>query len=703
MKLPERWQIVFTLKAFVAAVLALYISFALGLQRPYWAMTTVYVVAQPFAGAIRSKGAYRICGTLCGAAAGITLASIFGADQVLMMAGLVAWFLFCGYFALSTRQPNFYFFLLAGMTALLIGWPDSSLSSGPIFDNAIARTEEIALGIACAVAVDSIFFPRRIWPVVQGAIRKWGEDARAWSLDVLRGKTGRSAADRARLAADAAAISAMTVHLDYEAQDNPQRARWVRVLQQRMLILLPLLSSVEDRLEELTRDGAAFPAELRSLMDDLADWVEGQFPKGQAAGFLARIEAMDMRTVPGSDWHRILLISLAARLTEFVTLWEDCLALRAQVDAPRDRVPARLLQMERESATAPHLDRLMVFWAIGSTMLAFLISATFWYFSGWSGGATMAMISLLLSLFFGAFDNPVPILRRLVWVMLAAVSFDTFYLFVVLPQVHSFPTLILVLAPALLVLGLLASQPATFMIALFPIAFLSLQDTAYTAFAPFLEGMVGLFLGVCVILAVNSVVKAVGAQISIGRIRQAGWRDLEAIATAGPRRGAGPDSAMDEASARFTARMLDRLGLIAPRLAVLDLAGRAAVEALAETRLGLGLIALQRARRGLDRGTDAGMGRLMDGIARHFREQRRHWTRGVASDAPDDLLAQIDDLLGRVAFDRALPDRRAIVLSLAGIRRALYPGASTFAGVPRRPADPGVPGAIDGKPSVAAR
>ncbi len=41
---------VFSLKTFVAAMLALYIAFRLDLSQPSWSVTTVYIVSQPFAG-----------------------------------------------------------------------------------------------------------------------------------------------------------------------------------------------------------------------------------------------------------------------------------------------------------------------------------------------------------------------------------------------------------------------------------------------------------------------------------------------------------------------------------------------------------------------------------------------------------------------------------------------------------------------------
>ena len=49
-------------------MLALYLSYSMGLPRPFWAMTTAYIVSQPWSGAVRSKALYRLVGTFVGSA-----------------------------------------------------------------------------------------------------------------------------------------------------------------------------------------------------------------------------------------------------------------------------------------------------------------------------------------------------------------------------------------------------------------------------------------------------------------------------------------------------------------------------------------------------------------------------------------------------------------------------------------------------------
>ena len=63
------FELLFSLKTFTAAMLALYLSMVLGLDNPTWAMMCVYIIAQPFSGMALAKGVSRLLGTLFGACA----------------------------------------------------------------------------------------------------------------------------------------------------------------------------------------------------------------------------------------------------------------------------------------------------------------------------------------------------------------------------------------------------------------------------------------------------------------------------------------------------------------------------------------------------------------------------------------------------------------------------------------------------------
>src|SRR5260370_41799357 len=63
---PILSAVIFSGKTFAAALLALFISFWLGLDEPYWALLTVFVVAQPDSGLVLAKRFYRLLGTAAG-------------------------------------------------------------------------------------------------------------------------------------------------------------------------------------------------------------------------------------------------------------------------------------------------------------------------------------------------------------------------------------------------------------------------------------------------------------------------------------------------------------------------------------------------------------------------------------------------------------------------------------------------------------
>jgi uncharacterized membrane protein YccC len=157
MTLPGLRDGVFSAKTFAAAMLALWIALRIGLDRPYWAMATAYIVAQPLTGAMRSKAAYRFYGTVLGAVVVLVLIPNLVNAPELLIAALSVSIAGCIYFAVLDRTLRSYVFLLAGYSVALIGFP---LVDQPdtVWDVVLARVEEITLGIACTTVIGSVVF-----------------------------------------------------------------------------------------------------------------------------------------------------------------------------------------------------------------------------------------------------------------------------------------------------------------------------------------------------------------------------------------------------------------------------------------------------------------------------------------------------------------------------------------------------------------
>jgi uncharacterized membrane protein YccC len=155
--------LIFCLKTLAAALLALFISFWLALDEPYWAVMTVFVVGQPDSGLVLAKGFYRLCGTAVGIL--VTTALVFGLAQYgeLFIAALAAWIGVCSFAARGRRGFASYSFQLAGYTAAIVGLP-AALNTDGAYTLIVARSTEITLGIACMGLVSRLILPQELAP-----------------------------------------------------------------------------------------------------------------------------------------------------------------------------------------------------------------------------------------------------------------------------------------------------------------------------------------------------------------------------------------------------------------------------------------------------------------------------------------------------------------------------------------------------------
>ena len=113
----------FSAKCFAAAMISYYVSLRIGFSQPVWAVTTVYLVSQPLAGAVVSKSLYRLLGTILGGAAAVIFLPAFVGEPLALSFVLALWLGLCVYIAQLDRTPRSYIFLLAGYTASVIGFP----------------------------------------------------------------------------------------------------------------------------------------------------------------------------------------------------------------------------------------------------------------------------------------------------------------------------------------------------------------------------------------------------------------------------------------------------------------------------------------------------------------------------------------------------------------------------------------------------
>jgi uncharacterized membrane protein YccC len=177
-------------KTVAAALLALGIAMLLELQQPRTAMTTVFVLMQPFSGMVLAKSFYRIIGTAVGTFAALVLGAIFVQQPELYMLGLTCWVGACIAAAVRYRHFRWYGFVLAGYTAALIGIPTVT-EPNHLFLAALTRAAEVAVGIVCSSAVSALIVPQRSSLALQRALRDRYVDFTAFAARVLGDKVER--------------------------------------------------------------------------------------------------------------------------------------------------------------------------------------------------------------------------------------------------------------------------------------------------------------------------------------------------------------------------------------------------------------------------------------------------------------------------------------------------------------------------------
>lgn len=663
---PNRREILYSFKCFGAAMLALYVAFRIGLPRPFWAMMTAYVVANPLSGLVRSKALYRFAGTLLGSGVTVLLVPQLGNSPELLSLALACWVGACLYLSLLDRTPRSYVFMLAGYTAGLIAFPVVADPS-TVFEVALARVEEISLGIACATLVHSLVFPQSVGPVLLGRVDHAINDAQRWIREALTAAPEKSGKPdthaRWSLAGDITELRVMSTHLPFDTSHLRWMSGSMQALHDQLALMVPLLSAIEDRLDTLRQlDPASMNSDWHALLADIALWCDAQSPSPDTP---ARLRAEIKRLTPAlgrdADWSTLLQLNLATRLQALINAAETCLVLRRQTDAVlQGRGPIPSMRQASRAAGALHLDHGLALRSAFAAFIAILVCCAFWIFTGWPAGAGAPTMAAVFCCFFATQDDPVPGIRTFLNFTMLSIPISAFYLLVVIPSVHDFALLMLASAPIFLVLGVFAGRPATglqAMAVLFGVAgMMGLQDTGSADMLSFSNGMLAQLTGLGAAVFFTRLLRSVSTRWVAHRLLRAGRNELVSMST----------SRRPPALTDVSARMLDRIALLTPRLVTAgpehDTSGN---DALVDLRIGLGVAQLRALQSGLEQ-AGLPLQPLLQQLAQHYRQP--------AGAPATGLLDAIDTLMRSLCAAR-LADASA---ALTGIRRNLFPAAPPY-------------------------
>ncbi len=683
-KIPTRDEFIFSFKCFVAAMMALYLAFRIGLPRPFWAPLTAYVVSQPIAGAVRSKALYRVTGTVIGALAIVILIPTFVNYTGMFALVMGGWFGFCLFMSLMDRTPRSYAFLLGGYTVGFVAMPAladmSTFNISSIFDVAVARAEEIILGVLCSTIVHCLFLPKGIGDVILQRLDQVLNDGQQWVKNILTNKQGEknSEFDLNKLALVITELRIMSTHLPYDTSNVRWTTNIVRAMQDRFSVLVPILSAVEDRLQVLYKSNSGkLPEKWQELLDDIAVWIargaENNVPEN-AIHLRRRIDRL-MPAINGeSHWEDMLLANLASELYRLVDACENCFDLRRKVNIGlKGEMPPTEMRETKVSTMTLYVDRRLALSSAFATAMSMIVSCLFWAASGWQTGFAAPMMAGMYCMFFSTFDNPVPILKTQFYCTLLSSPVSGIYLLWLLPSAHSFEMLILLMAPFMIWFGTYLTKPATalkvipFMFTV--LATLTMFDLGSANMTSYINSQISQAIGVGSAALFMAIFRTASVDSLIRRLVNSIWDDISKLGRA----------VNAPSVVAVTVKMVDSISLLAPRLALATKNGGtknpgfiAATNILPDLRIGLNITRLLRTQTKLER-HNMTVRPVLERLADYYRHGKK-----PENTAAETLLEEIDRTLYRIANAGFHLQYNHAIAALAGIRRDLFPDAMPY-------------------------
>ncbi|MFT9099807.1 MAG: FUSC family protein [Zymomonas mobilis subsp. pomaceae] len=663
-------QAAFALNCYIAAMLGLYVSMRIGLERPFWAMTTVYVVSHPLTGAIRSKSFYRVIGSFLGATFVLAIVPKFDNAPLFLCMILALWVSFCIFVVMLDRSPRSYIFFLGIVTASVIGFLSVETPIN-IFYIASLRVQEICFGVVSAGFVHSVLFPHSVTNLLAKQLDQILKDCERWANHALAGDmTDIDEADRQHLTVDLTNVHFLGTHIPYDTSGLRPTRMALAAVQDQIILLMPVIAAMEDRTREID-DAGGMSSEITAYVESVRQWVIAPpaDDAAEASRLIARGNVLGEKLTV-ENWRELLELNMIGRLRHLIEALQSTRLLVEAVSHPDEHPPAMIAALSSaHRVRSMHRDYGMAALTAFTLFSIVMMISCFWIGTSWPNGATgclMAVMSFGLSAQGG---DPIKTQTNYLIGAFIGVVLAGFYLFAVMTQIHEFELVMLTLFPVLFVTGYLtADQKYLPTVRPFIVVFnLTMAiHPAYSAdFELYFNNGLAIVAGVGGSLIGIKVMRVIGADMMIRRLLQSGWRDLASTL----RRPGTPDIV------DWSSRMLDRIGLMAPRISAIspDQTG-IRDDGIRDLRIGICMLRLRQLATRVDETVRHQITTLAQAIAGYY-DELSHSPNMESSEA---ILTDIDKVIDSFVDLHNSIDRREGLTALVSLRRNMFPEAPGF-------------------------
>ncbi len=674
MKWLTKSSLLFAVKTCIAAFLALYIALKLNLDKPAWAMVSVYVISQLYAASTLSKALYRFIGTVLGGLFIFIIYPLTVQQPILFCLSVSIWVSFCLFLSLHDRSPKSYVFMLAGYSAAILGFADVTTPLSITY-TVISRIEEITVAIICSSLIHMLVFPVRMRNLLESTVNTWYVSARNLCNELLTAESKEHTPERDQILVQMAnyplSVETLITQLVYEGDSARKSIRLVGAQYQQLSYMLPTLTAIEKRLSLLAEQGITFPDYVAESLRHFLLWLNSVKEEGDTQWIQEEIGATQERIKTHysngeiSAEESLLLTGLMERLLNFIRLSESYFSVKERVKSME-----QTKKRDKEKLRKGQVDRGMILLSCFTAFLTTMLGCLFWIGTGWKDGSTAPMMGAVMCSIFASLDSPVGSMKVFLKGVIVATVLSIMYVGILIPTTVTFESLIIVLEPGLIALGLLIANSSTSFIGMIIATqipgFIGMTHDLKPELLTIINAAISTVVGVLIAVVVTAALRNKRPSWTARRVLRRGVKELLQFTS---------EIKLNASSLlsrqQYVASMIDKINIILPRNKVDPIHGVAlGGNLITEIWLGVNCYDFCTRHYQLLKDNQLDSDEIMAEITRYFKQRLRN----IYIEPPQSLLDELDKLLLRTEL-LCHSDMKlfAPLLYLFNIRMALYP------------------------------
>ncbi len=669
LKWPTKDELLFAFRCVCAAALAMYVALATGQPRPYWAPMAPTILSLPVAaGSITVRSLSRFLGTLLGVvAASVFIISFINYTWLLCILTGV-WISLCIYISMLKRTTSAYTFTVAGWTVPVIMASIIAdlkfINIQYIMDTAWSRGIETGIGFLSAVLCHSLIFPSKIGPRVVSQLDDVRKSLRQWACDILTGKA-RDTKNNVSAVTLLSSLKILTANLPFDVTNERWAINGIRMLQDRLTTMIPVVSSIEENLTALRKSGK-MPEEVEEFLTDFSTWITRRDYSTASADRMRLAVKQIVPDINGeSSWVDTQIVRLTIDIEKLISGCEGCETRRRAID---DAIEGRFDRMPKKMPlplSVLHKDMTLSTYVALAGGVSIALIMFIWAASGWSTGFVAPTMA---SIFFTSFvinDNSVNALKTILKFTIIGLPAAYFYVLVVMFSTHSYEMLIMCFAPVIFISSIfIARRPISLGCTIFMMGIWStstMYDLDMANMTSFINGQGFAQCGgitLCLLCAI--VFRSFDYAWTTGRLIKNIRKDIVNLTK----------DKRAPSVLQTIVKMVDRVNLLAPRLTDRDTREGMTLDALVrQMRLGINIARLRSMQSRLER-NGISIHSFLGSVSDYIETQDKNKEPG--------LLTDIDRLMHELCMMASPVRKQAAVAALTSIRSDLFPDASPY-------------------------